>query len=200
MNLIEVVERLFEQFGYFVLLIGLPLDFIALPIPPGNSTLTYTGYLSYRGVLEAFPAIALAITGAIVGVTLTYYLGYKFGMPLFERYGKYVFLKPTIVKRTQYYYEKYGDKLLLIVFLIPGIRQFVGYFIGIIRVPMRNVMIYAYTGTCIWVLLFFGIGYLFGEQWHQVFNLIEKYLTFLCIGFACLLVSFLLQKRFKQKK
>lgn len=39
MNLIDVVERLFDQYGYYVLLIGLPLDFIALPIPLATARL-----------------------------------------------------------------------------------------------------------------------------------------------------------------
>lgn len=60
MNLFEVVERLFEQYGYMVLLIGLPLDFIALPIPPGNSTLTYTGFLAYKEVISFAPALLFA--------------------------------------------------------------------------------------------------------------------------------------------
>lgn len=81
MNLIDVVERLFDQYGYYVLLIGLPLDFIALPIPPGNSTLTYTGYLVYLGLLEWLPAYLLALTGACLGVTITYAIGYRFGSP-----------------------------------------------------------------------------------------------------------------------
>lgn len=200
MNLIEVVKQLFEQYGYLVLLIGLPLDFIALPIPPGNSTLTYTGYLSYLGVLEVLPAIAMAMAGAITGVTITYYLGYKLGMPIIERYGRYLSLKPSIVEKTQRYYDKYGDKLLLIIFFIPGIRQFIGYFIGIIRVPFRTVIIYAYSGACLWVLFFIGIGYIFGEQWQQVFNLVERYLKFLFIGLGCFLAGFLILKRLNRSK
>ena len=61
MNLFELVERLFEQYGYLVLLIGLPLDFIALPIPPGNTTLTYTGFLTYKGVIDMIPAMGSAL-------------------------------------------------------------------------------------------------------------------------------------------
>ncbi|MGV2685870.1 DedA family protein, partial [Clostridium perfringens] len=72
MNMMEVVEGLFEQYGYLVLLIGLPLDFIALPIPPGNSTLTFTGYLSYKGILDVIPAFFMALVGSIGGVTFTY--------------------------------------------------------------------------------------------------------------------------------
>lgn len=177
MNLIDVVERLFDQYGYYVFLIGLPLDFIALPIPPGNSTLTYTGYLVYLGLLEWLPAYLLALTGACLGVTITYAIGYRFGSPLVDRFGKWLSIHPDFLEKTRQRYDKYGDKLLFFVFFVPGVRQFIGYFIGIIRLPYRTVATYAYGGTALWVTVFFLIGYLFGEQWKQVFNMVEKSLT-----------------------
>ncbi|MBD2867990.1 DedA family protein [Paenibacillus arenilitoris] len=199
MNVIEMVERLFEQFGYLVLFVGLPLDFIALPIPPGNSTLTFTGFLSYKGVLEPALAVAAAIAGALAGVTITYLIGYRLGMPLIERYGKWLFLKPAVIEKTRRYYDKYGNKLLLIAFFIPGIRQFIGYFIGIIRVPYGSVAIYAYAGTVLWVIVFFGIGYLFGEQWQHVFALVERYLKWLFIGLGGLLGGLIVRKGLKRR-
>lgn len=177
MNLIDVVERLFDQYGYYVLLIGLPLDFIALPIPPGNSTLTYTGYLVYLGLLHWLPAYLFAMAGAILGVTITYSIGYRFGTPLVDRFGKWLSIHPEFLEKTRKRYDKYGDKLLLYVFFVPGVRQFIGYFIGIIRLPYRTVATYAYAGTAIWVTVFFSIGYVFGEQWKQVFQIVERSLT-----------------------
>ncbi|MCM3271531.1 DedA family protein [Paenibacillus elgii] len=200
MNLLQVVQQLFEQYGYFVLLIGLPLDFIALPIPPGNSTLAYTGYLSFKGVLSWLPAFAAALTGAFIGVTVTYWIGHKVGMPLIERYGKWLSLKPAHVEKTRRYYDKYGEKLLLIAFFIPGIRQFLGYFIGIIRVPYRKVVIYAYAGTTLWVASFFAVGYVFGEQWEHMFMLIERNLKVFFIGLGCLAAGFLLFRWFKRAR
>ncbi len=63
MDLIGVVEQLFHEYGYLVLLIGLPLDFMALPVPPGNSPLTHTGFLASKDVLHGLSAIAMALTG-----------------------------------------------------------------------------------------------------------------------------------------
>ncbi|WP_010494043.1 DedA family protein [Paenibacillus elgii] len=200
MNLLQVVQQLFEQYGYFVLLIGLPLDFIALPIPPGNSTLAYTGYLSFKGVLSWLPAFAAALTGAFIGVTVTYWIGHKVGMPLIERYGKWLSLKPAHVEKTRRYYDKYGEKLLLIAFFIPGIRQFLGYFIGIIRVPYRKVVIYAYAGTTLWVTSFFAVGYVFGEQWEHMFMLIERNLKVFFIGLGCVATGFLLFRWVKRAR
>jgi membrane protein DedA with SNARE-associated domain len=200
MNLFEIVEQLFEKFGYLVLLLGLPLDFIAFPIPPGNSTLTYTGYLSYKGVLDWMPALIMAFLGSILGVTITYSLGYKLGMPLIERYGKFLSLNSSSLDKTRNYYDKYGNKLLLIGFFIPGVRQFIGYFIGIIRVPYSTLALYAYTGIALWVIGFFSIGFVFGEQWQNVFILVERYLKYLFLGLGFILLGFIFIKLLKRKK
>ncbi|HZH60723.1 MAG TPA: DedA family protein [Metabacillus sp.] len=190
----EVVEDLFSQYGYLVLLIGLPMELIALPIPPGNSTLAYTGYLSYKNILDLLPALAAAFTGSILGITITYWIGNKIGMPLIEKYGKYLFLKPKYLKKTRIAYEKYGDKMLLFGFFMPGVRQFNSYFAGIIQVPYRTFALYAYTGAALWVSVFIGIGYVFGNQWQLIFSWIEHFLKFILIILCCTIAIFLLLK------
>lgn len=203
MHLFEVVENLFEQYGYLVLLIGMPLELIALPIPPGNTTLTYTGFLAYKGVMAPVAAFSCAVIGVIIGFTVTYILGYLLGMPLIERFGKWLFLKPTFIEKTQDYYNKYGNRLLFIGLFIPGVRQFIGYFVGMIRVPYRTVLIYGYTGALTWVVFFFGIGYIFGEQWQYIMHLVEVYLKVVLIVASCLIIALLIRSRVlksKQKK
>jgi len=194
LKLLEIVEQLFAQYGYLVLLIGLPLDAIALPIPPGNTTLTYTGYLAYKGVLHWLPAVLSAYAGAIIGMTVTYWIGYKFGQPLFDRYGERLLLKPVHMERTKQAYQKHGNKLLLFSFLMPGVRQFIGYATGIIRVPFRTFALYAYTGAAIWVFLFTGIGFLFGEQWKHVLIWVEQSLLYITIGLGAALAIFVFVK------
>ncbi|MBA4494846.1 DedA family protein [Paenactinomyces guangxiensis] len=194
MKFLELVEQLFAQYGYWVLLIGLPLDTIALPIPPGNTALTYTGYLSYKGVLKPLPAMAVAYAGACLGMTITYWIGYKLGTPLVERYGKWLFFKPELLEKTRRSYGKYGNKIVFISYFVPGIRQFIGYFVGMIRIPYRSFALYAYTGAGLWVSAFFGIGYIFGEQWEIVYTMVEQYLMYTFMGLCVVLTGFFLLK------
>jgi membrane protein DedA with SNARE-associated domain len=194
MSLLDLIEIWFGRYGYLVLLVGLPLDAIALPIPPGNTTLAFTGYLVFREKLAWLPAIASAFAGAVLGMTVTYWLGYKLGQPLIERFGKRIFLKPAVLEKTRKYYDKYGNKLLLVCYFIPGVRQFAGYFVGILRVPYRTFALYAYTGLGLWVLVFTGIGYLFGEQWQSAFHFVELYLKYFFIALAGIAVLFILAK------
>ncbi|MEE4564861.1 DedA family protein [Paenibacillus polymyxa] len=113
-------------------------------------------------------------------------IGYKAGMHVIERYGHWLFLKQELVEKTHRYYDKYGGPLLLVSFFIPGVRQFISYFIGIIRVPYCKVLLYAYIGGALWVIAFFSVGYFFGEQWQYLFSIIEQYLKFFFIGVAFL--------------
>lgn len=194
MKFLGLIEQLFAQYGYLVLLLGLPLDVIALPIPPGNTTMTYTGYLSYKGMLRWAPAMLSAWVGSIIGMTITYWIGYKLGTPIIERFGKLLFLKPHHLDKTRSYYEKFGNKLLLVSFFLPGIRQFIFYFVGIIRIPFRLFALYAFTGSALWVVVFFGIGYLFGDQWQAIFMWVEHFLIYAMIGACAVLAGVLLFK------
>jgi membrane protein DedA with SNARE-associated domain len=192
MKILEFVEQLFSQYGYLVLLIGLPLDAIALPLPPGNTTLAFTGYLSYKGVLHLLLSMAAAYTGSVLGITITYWIGNKIGLPLIQRYGKWLFLKPKHLKKARKLYKKYGNKVLFFSFFIPGVRQLNGYFSGIFHVPFRTFVKYAYTGAALWVLVFIGIGYVFGNQWQFFFTWSEKFLTYIFIALCSVLVIYLL--------
>ncbi|RTR31432.1 DedA family protein [Robertmurraya yapensis] len=190
----DIVERLFAQYGYLVLLFGLPLELIALPIPPGNTTLAYAGYLSYKHVLELLPTFAAAYSGTILGITTTYWIGNKLGLPLIEKYGKWFFLKPKHFMKAKLAYEKYGKKMLLFGFFLPGVRQINSYFAGITHVPFCTFVLYAYTGTALWVSVFIGVGYVFGNQWQLVFTWIEHFFSFILIILCCTIAILLLLK------
>lgn len=87
----EWIHELFQQYGYYVVLVGLLLEYIALPFP-GEPTLAYAGFLSHQGDLSLPILIMLSFIGTSVGMTFQYFLGNKLGMPFIQKYGKYVFL------------------------------------------------------------------------------------------------------------
>lgn len=166
------IEKLFDHYGYEVLFLGLLLEFIALPFP-GETTMLYAGYLSYAGILDAWKAFACAFAGTTIGMTITYFIGLKAGMPFIERYGKWMLLTPSKLDKTKKWYRKYGNALVFIGYFIPGVRHVTGYFAGIIGSPFRTFAAYAYSGALIWCALFVGLGRVFGPQWEGVLHAIE---------------------------
>ncbi|MDO7908237.1 DedA family protein [Paenibacillus sp. JX-17] len=193
MELLKWMEQLFYNYGYGVLFFGLLLEFIALPFP-GETTMAYAGYLSYKGSLEFMQLIGVAFLGTTIGMTITYFIGKKAGLPFIERFGKWVFLNPSKLEKTQLWFRKYGYGLIFIGYFIPGVRHFTGYFAGIIALPFRKFMLYAYSGALLWVILFISIGKVFGPQWSAVFQLVEHFSVRAAAVLGILIVLILLYK------
>ncbi|OPA75530.1 alkaline phosphatase [Paenibacillus selenitireducens] len=184
------IEQLFHDYGYYVLFFGLLLEFIALPFP-GETTMAYAGYLAYQDQLNWVLLMILAFTGTTIGMTITYAIGHSIGMPFVRKYGKWFLLSPEKIQKTERWFGKYGNGLIFIGYFIPGIRHITGYFAGIIRLPFRKFAIYAYTGALFWVIIFIGVGKIFGPQWDAVFKVAEHYTLYIAIAVVVLLVLLL---------
>ena len=68
----EWIHELFQQYGYYVVLVGLLLEYIALPFP-GEPTLAYAGFLAHKGDLSLPILIILSFIGTSVGMTIQYF-------------------------------------------------------------------------------------------------------------------------------
>lgn len=160
--------------------------------------MAFAGFLSYTGRLDFITLILVAFAGTTAGMTLTYFVGLKAGMPFIQRYGKWLLFSPAKLDKTQKWFEKYGSILISIGYFIPGVRHFTGYFAGIVALPFRKFALYAYSGALFWVVLFLGIGRVFGPQWMGIFHLFELYALWIISGgvaIAALVILYRYRKR-----
>lgn len=183
-------------YGYVVLFFGLMFETLALPLP-GEAIMTYAGLLVFQGKLNWILSIFMAGTGSSIGMTLAYWIGYKLGKPFFEKHGSRIHLGPERLKKTSDWFEKYGNKVLIIAYFIPGIRHITGYFSGVNRMPFRTYMIYAYTGAFLWTGIFISLGKVLGPKWEQFHRLITRYLI---IAGVIALIIFIVVYLFKKKR
>ncbi|MGE7024398.1 DedA family protein [Solibacillus cecembensis] len=193
----EWLNELFQQYGYYVVLVGLMLEYIALPFP-GEPTLVYAGYLAHTGDLNLLILILLSFIGTSVGITIQYFLGNKLGMPFVQKYGKYVFLTQKKIDLTKIWFDKYGYFLLFIGFFIPGVRHFTGYFAGIINLSFRRFAIIIYSGALFWVSFFLIGGHLLGEKLQYIFNTMGQHIGEIIFGVIVIAVIMLVI-RFREK-
>ncbi|PFW82243.1 alkaline phosphatase [Bacillus sp. AFS075960] len=177
----EWIHELFQQYGYYVVLVGLLLEYIALPFP-GEPTLAYAGFLSHQGDLNLPILIMLSFIGTSVGMTFQYFLGNKLGMPFIQKYGKYVFLTQKKIDVTKMWFDTYGYFLIFIAFFIPGVRHFTGYFAGIINLPFRRFAMTIYSGALFWVSFFLIGGYWLGENLEEIFQILGQHIWKILFG------------------
>ncbi|WP_255807883.1 VTT domain-containing protein [Cohnella mopanensis] len=173
------------------------LELIALPLP-GEFIMTYAGLIVYEGQLNWFICILVGGIGTCIGVTISYWIGYRLGTPFFEKYGTRFHFGPDKLRSVSGWYQRYGNRLLLISYFIPGVRHITGLFSGTTRMSFRQYAIYAYSGAFIWVSTFISLGKLLGPKWEIYHHAINRYL--ILIGIILIAIYLCIQVYRKKKK
>lgn len=188
---------LVDHYGYLMIFSSLLLELIAFPLP-GEVIMSYSGFLVFQGRLGWLPCILAAGTGTSGGMTVAYGIGRFLGAPFFQKYGHYVHLGPARLKTAADWYEKYGKKLLLVAYYIPGLRHLTGYFSGITRLPFHEFAGYAYTGAFIWAAVFVSMGKVLGSQWEELHRTVHNYLVLggvIAAGLAVMVIYYQTRRR-----
>ncbi|KIL41349.1 alkaline phosphatase [Gordoniibacillus kamchatkensis] len=185
-----------EHYGYIVLFLSLMLELIAFGIPT-EVLMSYAGFLVYQGKLGWLPSILVSGLGSVTGITISYWIGFKLGTPFFHKYGHKLHMGPERIEKTSKWFGKYGNKLLIVAYFIPGIRHITGYFSGITKLPFPAFALYAYIGAFLWTATFITLGKVLGPKWEQFHSSMNKYLIIGGIIAAVILSCVYLYKRFK---
>jgi membrane protein DedA with SNARE-associated domain/membrane-associated phospholipid phosphatase len=188
---LNFITHMLEQYGYWVLFLALMLELIALPLP-GEFIMTYAGLIVYQGQLNWFLSILVAGTGACVGMTISYWIGFRLGTPFVEKYGSRIHFGPDKWHSVSRWYERYGNKLLLVAYFIPGVRHITGLFSGVTKLPFRKYAAFAYTGGFIWVSIFISLGKLLGPKWEKYHHTVNRYMIIIgvlaALIYACVYI------------
>ncbi|GFZ31377.1 hypothetical protein CSC2_19030 [Clostridium zeae] len=194
----QYITGLLDHYGYIVLLVALVLELIAFPLP-GELLMTYCGFLVNQQKLNWFFSITIASIGAIIGVTISYFIGNRLGVRFFKRYGHFIHLGPRGLEKTSVWFNKYGNRLLIISYFIPGVRHITGYFSGITEISYKKFALNSYIGAILWSTTFISLGKLLGTKWERYHRLITQYLIIGGLIISIVIVIIYLYKSHKQQ-
>lgn len=192
------ITALLYHYGYIVLLAALILELIAFPLP-GEVLMTYCGFLVNQHKLNWILSIIIASSGAIIGITISYLLGKKLGVRFFKRYGHYIHLGPDKLDKTSVWFNKYGSRLLLISYFIPGVRHITGYFSGITGISYKRFALNSYIGAVLWTATFISLGNVLGSNWEKYHSMITKYLIIGGLIVSVIMIVIYLYRNHKQQ-
>lgn len=153
--LLDLVEKL----GYLGLFVATLIESTFVPIP-SEVTMIPAGMLVAQGKFDYWMVLFSATAGVIAGSYINYWFGVKLGRDLIKKYGKYLFLKPTALKKTERFFAHYGGSAVFIGRLLPGIKHYISFVAGIALMPFKPFMIYTAIGGLIWIWLLLHISYL----------------------------------------
>lgn len=177
--------------GYVGIFFALALGVLGVPIPD-EVLMTYAGYAVSRGVLHMPYTILSAFLGASVGISISYFIGLKWGLPLLIKVGPYIHISPKKIESTQRMFARYGSYLLLVGYFLPGVRHITAYLAGISSMDYRRFAVFAYAGALIWSMTFLLLGRALEREWFKVVVYIRHYgITFLLVAAALALAMYL---------
>jgi membrane protein DedA with SNARE-associated domain len=187
------------QYGYLAIFGLLVLGIVGLPVPD-ETLLTFTGYLVFKGHLSLPLAFAAAFAGSTCGITISYTLGRTFGLALIHRYGKYIHITEAHIHKAHAWFERVGHWSLTFGYFIPGVRHVTAYAAGMSEVEPHQFALFAYSGACLWVATFLGLGYFLGDQWKAVERDIDHYLAGATIAVVILVAAYLVWWRWRRAR
>ncbi len=188
-----------SSYGYAAIFGLLVLGIVGLPIPD-ETLLVFTGYLVWRGNLKAIPVLLVAFLGSISGITLSYVIGRTLGLGFIHKWGRYVHVTESRLDVVHGWFNRVGHWALFIGYYIAGVRHFTAIVAGTSSLEYRAFAAYAYSGAAVWVCTFLGLGYYFGDRWHQVIETVHRHLHIVSIAVITGVALFLLIRWFRNRK
>ncbi len=135
---------------------------VVTPFLPGDSLLFAVGSLVAIGAMQAEIVAPLLVAAALCGDNVNYWIGRYLGPRVFQKENS-LLLNKDYLERTHKFYEKHGRKTVVIARFLPIIRTFAPFVAGIGRMNYRLFLTFSVLGAALWVSLFVGGGYYFGN-------------------------------------
>ncbi len=151
-------------YAILFLIIFCETGLVIAPFLPGDSLLFAIGALAGLGVLNIWIALVGLVIAAILGDTLNYSLGRRLGTRVMV--SKQLFsipINPTHLIKAEAFFKQHGHRAIFLARFAPIIRTFVPFFAGIAHMPRSTFLHYNIIGAMVWVGVFVGGGYFFGN-------------------------------------
>lgn len=187
-------EGVVQTMGYPGIFLLMMLDAMNIPIP-SEAIMPMAGILAVQGKMNVGWGIVAGSLGSIVGSLLSYGIGAKLGKPFLLKYGRFFFMSPKEVAKSERWFERHGLFATLWGRCVPLVRTFVSLPAGLFRAPLGLFTLYAVIGSFVWNTLWALLGFYLERHWDTV-KQYSKFADVVVISLALIvIVRFVIYKR-----
>lgn len=131
---------------------------------PGDSLLFTAGLFVAQGAIDAplWLVCAILVAAAVIGNATGYWVGYKAGPAIFDKPESRLF-KPEHVAKTQGFFDKYGNRAIVLARFVPIVRTFITVMAGVGRMDPRRYFTYSVIGGVAWAAGVTVLGFWLGQ-------------------------------------
>jgi membrane protein DedA with SNARE-associated domain len=169
-----------DQFLTWLLLYGYPVLFgavlagsLGVPIP-NNLLILAAGGFAAEGELDLVAVLAVVLVAAVIGDCVVFGAAWWLGEHAVVRHGARVGLTESRLAAAR---RRFGAGIGLGVFvtrwLLTPLSLPAGVLAGVGRYPPAAFVACAVAGEVLWTALFVGLGYLFGDSWSGIMEIVQ---------------------------
>jgi membrane protein DedA with SNARE-associated domain len=157
------LQEILQNFSYMGPFFGLLLCGLGLPLPE-ETFLLMAGFFLHRGQVEFVPITLLCSAAILIGDSLPYFLGRRYGMRALEIRWIGRILHPERFQRFRKRFEEHGNWAIFGCRFLPMLR-IPGYFVaGTMGMRYPRLLLLDGLGVLLTVPISIWIGQLFAEQ------------------------------------
>src|SRR3954471_9460706 len=129
------LPALIAAYGYGLILIMVMLESLGLPLPGETTLITASIYAGATHDLALTGIIAAAVTGAVIGDNIGFWIGEKVGYRLLIRVRPSIEFNPAKVKLGQYLFMRHGGKVVCFGRFVAVLRVLAAFLAGAHKMP-----------------------------------------------------------------
>ncbi len=163
LDLTQYLDVLVDRFNYLGPFVVLLLCGLGLPLPE-EVTLIAAGLLLYQGQVEFVPICLVCGAAILLGDTVPYLLGRRYGAQALENRLVSKILHPERFAIVEHKFNRYGSWVVFMCRFLPGIRIPAYFTAGTLGMRYRHFLILDGLGVLVSVPISIYIAELFGGQ------------------------------------
>ena len=210
MNLKNISEIIIDYFkllppnllhstGYLIVFLSAIFESIPIfgTLIPGQTLIILSGFLAYQGLMSLTLLIIIVSIGSIIGDSIAFEMGKRWGNKFLKKYGKYILIDDKKNKKIKKLIKENLGKTIFIGRYHNGTRAFVPFIAGSLEVNYFKFLFWNITTGILWAITWVLVGYFAGKS----FQVVAKYVGLGIIIATVIAISFwILFKYLKNKK
>jgi membrane protein DedA with SNARE-associated domain len=165
--LAQLVVQIIDFLGYGGIFLLMLIESCGIPMP-SEVIMPFSGFLVAAGAMNFWLVALLGTIGNLIGSLLAYWIGWRGGRPLVEKYGKYLLIFKHDLDVGDRWFSKRGELAVFFGRLLPIVRTYISFPAGIARMSLKKFAFYTFLGALPWCLLFTWLGVKMENNWDLI--------------------------------
>ncbi len=192
--MIDMVLDYLSTLGVWGLLVGVFIEALGVPFP-GGLMILLAGVLCLHGKLNAWHALAAALSGYVLGSLVAFLVARHYGNTIFRRFSAFLSISKETISKTQRWLDRSAGAFVVLGRFIPGIGNLTPYIAGLSNIGLYKFLLYNFLFICIWGGVFLTVGTVLDGNLTKVMDFLRTKFQLIALVAILLYFTYIMLKK-----